>query len=324
MLRTRLAPTPSGDLHLGNAWSFVLTWLAARSQQGRVHLRIDDLDAARARDEHLEDIFESLRWLGLDWDSGPRDVAEFRAAYSQRQRLRLDRYQDALEALRARGKLYVCTCSRAQIQADTREAGTGAVYPGTCRPPEFSGGRGGSAVTGTTGEHTLRFHVPGGAVRVRDADGGLFELHPDRAMGDFVIRRRNGDPAYQLASLLDDEDLGVNFVVRGLDLMPSTGAQASLAAALGLTGFAQARFWHHPLVVDDAGEKLSKSRGAESLRALRARFATPEPVYRWFAAKLGMSEAASARDLLPGFGPHRAPSHPLRLSDFWRSVASGG
>src|SRR5690606_41399145 len=123
MLVTRIAPTPSGLLHLGNAWSFTLTWLAARAAGGHVWLRIDDLDAARAQDEYLEDIFASLRWLGLDWDSGPRDVADFKARYSQT--LRLDRYRAAVETLKAGGHLYACTCTRSQLR------GAGPIYPGT-------------------------------------------------------------------------------------------------------------------------------------------------------------------------------------------------
>jgi glutamyl/glutaminyl-tRNA synthetase len=316
MLRTRIAPTPSGLLHIGNAWSFVLTWLAARAQSsaGKIHLRIDDLDAERVQDPYVEDIFTSLRWLGIDWDSGPRDAADFRAAHSQR--FRLEGYRAALDSLCARGHAYVCTCSRAQL----RDAGP--LYPGTCRA------RGLNVEMPEGVEHALRFRVPGTAVTARDLDGSTFALHPARDMGDFVLRRKNGDPCYQLASLLDDEALGINFVVRGLDLMPSTGAQLALAAAMDHRRFAQARFWHHPLIVDPVGEKLSKSRGAESLAALRARFPTPEPVMRWFAIGLGFSaEEANGvsrlEHLLSRFDPGRVSPHPLRLADFWRFVDSG-
>jgi glutamyl/glutaminyl-tRNA synthetase len=212
MLRTRIAPTPSGLLHLGNAWSFVLTWLAARSAptasgRGRIHLRIDDLDAARTQDAFLEDIFASLRWLGIDWDGGPRDVAEFKAAHSQR--LRLDRYRAAVEKLKVHEMVYACDCSRAQIRL------SGPVYPGTCRL---------RSLDFEQPDHSVRFAVPSGVVALRDADGGAFVLHPARDPGDFVVVRRDGDPAYHLASVIDDTDLGVNFVVRGLDLRPSTCA----------------------------------------------------------------------------------------------------
>jgi glutamyl-tRNA synthetase len=315
-LKTRIAPTPSGFLHLGNAWSFVLTWLKARSEGGSVHLRIDDLDAARFRDEYLEDIFESLRWLGLDWDTGPRDAAEFKASWSQRHRL--DRYREALRTLRADGHLYACGCSREQIRRDAEAAGKSpGLYPGTCRDKnaqenEENAGGGPSA--------SLRYRMPAGPARARDAEGAAFDLRPDRDIGDFVLLQKNGDPSYQLASVADDEEAGVNFIVRGLDLLPSTGAQLALAAALGFQGFPRARFWHHALVLGEAGEKLSKSQGAEALRLLRARFPDPAPVYRFFGEALGVSGAGSARDLLPGFQWTRAPAAPLYLRDFWRSI----
>jgi glutamyl-tRNA synthetase len=309
-LHTRIAPTPSGLLHLGNAWSFTLTWLAARATGGTLRLRIDDLDAARAQDEYLEDIFASLRWLGLDYDAGPRDAAGFKAMDSQR--LRFDDYRAAAAALHEGGHLYACACSRA------RDRESGPLYPGTCRDLGLVAAEG----------HALRFRLSPAPVAARDADGGVSSLHPAQTMGDFVVVRRDGEPAYQLASVVDDTAHGVNFVVRGLDLIPSTGAQLALAAALdpsGLGGFASTRFWHHPLILDDREEKLSKSRGAESLAALRARFADPAPVFRWFAGALGLPPETAravrtARDLLPGFTPARVPSRPLHLSDFRRFV----
>lgn len=314
-MRTRIAPTPSGLLHLGNAWSFTLTWLAARAAprgQGHVRLRIDDLDAARAQDAYLEDIFASLRWLGIDWDSGPRDVAEFKALYSQR--LRMDHYRDAVKTLQEHGCTYVCSCTRAEIRTQT--GSSGAVYPGTCRIRGLEFG---------LPDHAVRFRMPDDVVQVRDADGGRFELRPARDIGDFVVWRRDDEPAYQIASVVDDMEHSVDFVVRGLDLMPSTGAQAALAAALGLYAFKQVRFWHHPLVVDDTGEKLSKSKRAESLAALREQFPDPAPILRWFARSLGRDEQGvhAVRDLLPGFDPIQISTKPLLLSDFWRFVNSG-
>src|SRR5690606_41991801 len=125
MLVTRIAPTPSGLLHLGNAWSFTLTWLAARAAGGHVWLRIDDLDAARAQDEYLEDIFASLRWLGLDWDAGPRDLADFEAAHSPQSRL--DRFRATVDILKGNGRAYACSCTRSQLRA------SGRVYPRVVR-----------------------------------------------------------------------------------------------------------------------------------------------------------------------------------------------
>ena len=312
-IRTRFAPTPSGYLHLGNAWSFLLTWLAARSQGGSVCLRIDDLDAARFRDEYLEDIFASLRWLGLDWDGGPRDAAEFKAAHSQR--LRLKRYREALEVLRSRGGVYACLCSREQARRDAEAAGRPALYPGTCRNRKLN----------LEGEgRALRYRVPPETVRARDESGRAFELHPERDMGDFLLRQKNGDPGYQLASVVDDEDLRVNFVVRGLDLMPSTGAQLILAGNLGWGNLSHARYWHHSLVLNDAGIKLSKSGNAESLHVLRQRFPNPQLVLHFFARRMGIQPEGimSARDFISGFSVEKVIAMPLKLSDFRRE--SGG
>lgn len=321
MIATRLAPTPSGLLHLGNAWSFTLTWLAARSAGGTVRLRIDDLDAVRAQDEYLEDVFASLRWLGLDWDAGPGSVREFKIRDSQR--LRLQAYHAALETLKAGGHLYACTCSRAAIRARNLDMGRPAddVYPGTCRA---------RGLALDTPDCALRFRVADAPVSFGAFDGSTLTLEPARAMGDFVVARRDGEPAYQLASVVDDMTHGVNLVVRGLDLLPSTGAQLALSAALESTGasFRAARFWHHALLVDDAGEKLSKSRGAESLAALRARFPEPAPVFRAFATLLGLSPARAAdigtiHDLLPHFDPARVAAGALRMTDVRRLVEQG-
>jgi len=318
-IRTRIAPTPSGYLHLGNAWSFVLTWLAARSQGGRISLRIDDLDAARFRDEYLEDIFVSLRWLGLDWDGGPRDAAEFKSAHSQRRRL--ERYQEALGRLRSARSVYACRCSREEVRraASASASGNPGLYAGTCRNQDLDPESEGSA---------LRYRAFPGTVRVRDEGGGVFELHSNREIGDFIVRQRNGDPSYQLASVVDDEDLRINFVVRGMDLTPSTGAQLSLAKSLGLKTVPQARFWHHVLMLDNAGEKLSKSNSksadANSLSALREKFPDAAPLYRFFSRYLGVDPAGviSARDLLSGFRIEKVATLPLRLSDFWREQES--
>jgi glutamyl/glutaminyl-tRNA synthetase len=300
-------------LHIGNAWSFTLTWLAARASGGTVRLRIDDLDASRAQDEYLEDIFASLNWLGLDYDAGPRTVAEFKVSDSQR--LRLDSYRTAAEVLKAGGHVYACACSRAAIRA------LGPLYPGTCRTLGLD--------LDAPEDHALRFRLPADPVTVRDYDGGSSSLFPARDMGDFVVVKRDGDPAYQLASVVDDQAHGVNFVVRGLDLVPSTGAQLALAAALGHSQFAATRFWHHPLVLDDASHKLSKSRGSDSLAALRERDADPARVMQWFAHALGQEPEVvrtvrGPSDLLSGFAPARVPTNPLRLSDFWRFMGDSG
>ncbi len=308
---TRIAPTPSGYLHLGNAWSFVLTWLAARARNGHVHLRIDDLDADRFREEYLEDIFESLRWLGLDWDGGPLDANDFKSSHSQR--LKLERYREALDAFGGGRSVYACRCSREEARRDAEAAGRPSLYAGTCRDLNLDPGNVG---------FVLRYRSRPAPVRVRNEAVMALLLNPRWYLGDLFVRHKNSDPSYHLASVVDDEDLKINFVARGMDLMPSTGAQLSLAQSLGFTAFPQARFWHHALVLDEAGGKLSKSQGAESLRALREKFPDPAPIHRFFARHAGIDPArvASVRDLLPGFRVEKVATLPLRLSDFWRFV----
>lgn len=324
--RTRLAPTPSGYLHAGNAWSFALTWLLARSRGGSIHLRIDDLDTARLRPEYLEDIFASLAWLGIDWDTGPRSPEDFLAHHSQR--LRLGRYREALDRLMAQPPgpdglpaVFACACSREQVK---RAAAVPGIYPGTCRALRLNP---------TTEGMALRMHVPEAeTVEARDTVAGTLRLAPGRETGDFVVRQKNGDPAYQLASVVDDEDLDLDLIVRGRDLLTSTGAQLALARRLGATGFPAAEFLHHGLLVrGSSGEdgKLSKSSmgagGAlvppegpgrpdeTSLKALRARFGSPAPILRFFAGLLGQPSRAveTFADLLDGFDPARIPLKPI-------------
>ncbi len=312
--RTRLAPTPSGYLHAGNAWSFLLTWLCARSRGGTVHLRIDDLDVERVRPEYLEDIFASLEWMGLDWDGGPRDAAGFRARFSQRSRL--DAYREALEALRNGGaRVYPCACSRQRAKDDSAALGIPGIYAGTCREAGLSWeraafpGRAARAGESPGGDLALRAGVPGNAeVTLRAMAGPPPVLHPGREMGDFLVWKKDGLPAYQLASVVDDEALGIDCVVRGSDLLPSSGAQAWLAERIGARGFRAAAFLHHPLLLSAGGEKLSKSAGSESLLAWRNR-GGPGPLLRGFAAWLGMAPEAihTAKDMIPAFSPERVP-----------------
>lgn len=265
-LRTRIAPTPSGLLHPGNGASFVLTWRIARAAGGDVLLRIDDLDAERARPEYIDDIFETLGWLGIHPDRGPADAADFEAHWSQR--LRIPRYLELVDRLRAGGHLYACGCSRKDIAL--RGATDG--YDGHCRR---------KGLPFDAPEAAWRLWIPEGTtVRWTEWAHGHRSLDLARAMGDPVVRQRDGRPAYQVASLADDSDLGITFVVRGEDLLPSTACQLHLASVLELPGFGAATFMHHPLLRDAQGEKLAKSRGAGSLRALREAGEGPERIHR--------------------------------------------
>lgn len=253
--RTRLAPTPSGYLHQGNALNFLLTERLARSVGARILLRIDDLDTGRMRMEYLEDVFRSLEWLGITWDEGPSGPDDLLTQWSQRFRVR--RYLDLADALRGKGVLYGCTCGRSMFRGQAPDGR----YPGTCRE---------KGLPMDAPDTAWRYRVEGSTkVSVPAVLGTALSVDLAVAMGDPVLRTRHGLPAYQLASLADDEDHAVTFVVRGQDLMPSTACQVHLAHLLALPGFQRVRFLHHPLVCDAQGRKLSKSEGATSLRAVR-------------------------------------------------------
>lgn len=263
-MRSRFAPTPSGYLHIGNAFSFIVTWVLTRRLGGTILLRIDDLDTDRKRPDFVADIFDGLDWLGLDRDEGPRDMAGFDAAWSQDRRMPL--YRVAIDRLKATpGALFACACSRGQLVL----SGATGRYPGICR------------------DKGLPLDTPGTKLRFRDQ------------AGDFIVWKKDDRPAYQLASVVDDEHFGVTHIVRGADLRDSTAMQMLLAGTLGYSYFPQARFLHHPLLVDREGRKFSKSDGSLSLRALREGGVTVAAIYRWIAGTLGVAaQAENARELL--------------------------
>jgi glutamyl/glutaminyl-tRNA synthetase len=252
--KTRIAPTPSGYLHRGNALSFLLTSALAQRHGAKILLRIDDMDRERYRPGYLDDIFKTVQFLGIHPDEGPKNGIDFHAGWSQLKRLPL--YENALRELASGGHLFACTCSRAAILA----AGNGG-YPGTCR------------------QKRIPLDTPDAAWRLRTEPGSfvsIYELTTEKtslplplSQQDFVVRKRDGFPAYQLCSVVDDQHFGIDLVVRGADLLDSTLAQLVLAQRLGISGFSNARFVHHPLLLGADGGKLSKSAGADSIDAYR-------------------------------------------------------
>jgi len=298
--RSRLAPTPSGYLHLGNAVNFLLTWLLVRADHGTLKLRIDDADRDRVRPEFIADIFTQLDWLELTWDEGPTGPDDLHRHHSQLRRL--ERYRQVLDHLDRQGHLFACVCSR---QAIKRLAGNGP-YPGTCRELNHRPDR----------PHAVRVRVPAGS-RAR-VDNTHIDLA--RVMGDFVLWRRDRLPAYQLASIVDDIDDRMNLIVRGVDLLESTAAQLFLAEKIGNNHFQAATFHHHPLLTDPAGAKLSKSDNALSLAIMRAGGTRPHEVYRLTAQRLGLpaAEIRTLDDLLAVFCAARRKNGPLTLpSQTW-------
>ena len=281
---SRLAPTPSGFLHLGNAVNFTLTWLLTRRAGGTLHLRIDDLDRARFRPVYLANIFQTLDWLGLDYDHGPTGPDDFEQHYSQRHFLAA--YEATLQAgLTAHPDLfYACGCSRTDLARAALPRSSN--YPGTCRA---------KALAPDAPETAWRAHVPAGStVMVPDLWQGQLAVPLAESLGDFVVRKKDGTAAYQLASIVDDVRLGVTLIVRGLDLLPSTAAQLWLASQLpGMESFQNTQFLHHGLVLDATGQKLSKSTQAGQQRGIIAEASHPRLVYAAVAQLLGLPEAAS-------------------------------
>jgi len=279
---SRMAPTPSGYLHLGNAVNFLVTWALVRARGGTLHLRIDDMDGIRFRDEVLNDIFESLEWLGLDWDGGPTGPDEFHRRFSLQKRR--DVYRSELDRLtQETGKLFACECSRSAI----KKVASSGLYPGTCRQC------GHALVPHKT---AMRVEVDEGTViRVNGHD-----LNLSKTFGDFLLWRKDDQPAYQFASLLEDEAGQINFIVRGEDLLPSTAAQLYLADLFHADHFRRCAFLHHSLIQGEDGEKLSKSRGAYALKDMRDAGMSPDTAWKAAARFLGGSpeDVETPRDLI--------------------------
>ena len=297
----RLAPSPTGRLHLGHARSFLIAWWRARSSGGRLLMRMEDLDAERSRPEYEDEILRDLQWLGLDWD-GPL----------VRQSERRELYAAALERLLRDDRLYPCICTRREIElaiaAPQRGDGTRA-YPGTCRG-RFATLEEAERVSGRA--PALRFRVPAGAVEFHDELHGPQSWQVAREVGDFPVRTRDGCPAYQLAVVVDDAEQGVTEVLRGDDLLASTARQRLLQAALDLDA---PRWFHLPLVVDESGRRLAKRCDDLSLGALRERGIEPERIVAWAARSAGMEVGAAIRaeQAIEAFDLDRMPRSAVRL-----------
>lgn len=258
MMLTRFAPSPTGELHLGHAYSAVLAHDAARAAGGSFLIRIDDIDGSRSREEFVDASLADLAWLGLEWDGDP-----------VRQSSRLGHYAAALDRLRARGLIYPCFCTRADIAASLSapHGPSGALYPGTCRNlPESTRAR-----RMVDEAHCWRLDVARavgrtGALGWEEAGHGVRVADP-LAHGDIVLARKDAPASYHLASTLDDADMGVSHVIRGADLIASTDVHRLLQALLDLP---TPLYRHHALVCGRDGKRLAKRDAAASLASLRA------------------------------------------------------
>ncbi len=271
--RGRLAPSPTGLLHLGHARTFWIAQQRAEERGGTLILRNDDLDRARCREEFVAAMIEDLRWLGLRWSEGPEVGGPF-APYSQHERMAA--YREAFEHLKKSGAIFPCTCSRQDVLRAISAPHFGEeepIYPGTCRGRRSEIGDRRSGVN-------WRFRVPDGeAVSFVDGGVGACSQVAGRDFGDFLVWRKDGLPSYQLACVVDDAAMGVTEVVRGADLVTSTFRQLLLYRSLDLAAPA---FFHAPLMTDAAGVRLAKRVDSLSLRALREHGRTPEDLRREF------------------------------------------
>jgi glutamyl-tRNA synthetase len=308
--RGRFAPSPTGPLHLGNARTALLAWLAARAAGSPFVMRIEDLDGPRVRPGVEEAILDELAWLGLDWDEGP-DRGGPLGPYRQAERR--GRYRAALERLRDAGRVYPCFCSRSEIAAASSAphgpGDEGPRYPGTCREL----GAAEVAARAARRSPAWRFRAPAGEVTFEDGIHGRCSFDVSAEAGDFVVARADGTAAYQLAVVVDDAAMQIEEVVRGDDLLPSTARQLLLYRALGL---AAPRFAHLPLVVGEDGARLAKRHGAASVAELRGRGADPRSVVGLLAAMSGLADEgarATPHELVAGFSLERVARAPAKL-----------
>lgn len=287
--RGRLAPSPTGLLHLGHARTFWIAHERAREQNGTLILRNEDLDPQRCRKEFVDAMIEDLRWLGIRWDEGPDCGGPF-APYTQSERR--EHYLAAWRQLRDAGWIYPCTCSRKDVALAAGAPNDGddePLYPGICRPQRRFTPHGQPMAVPTGAASTYdrpagvnwRFRVPDGEeVGFSDLHLGPQKLIAGRDFGDFIVWRRDDVPAYQLAVVVDDAAMQITEVVRGADLLRSAARQILLFRALGLTA---PSYYHCDLVRDEAGVRLAKRHDALSLRKLREEGWIPEEVRARFS-----------------------------------------
>ena len=280
--KTRIAPTPSGYLHLGNVMSFLITSALAKKHQAKLFLRIDDLDSARVQDKYIIDIFDTLNFMDIPYDEGPKNIVDFKSNYSQIHRLGL--YEKALEGLVKKDACFACDCSR-KILA---ESGISNGYPGFCKQLEIPLTQKGCC---------WRF-------RTNQVEPVSIIIYPGNAasspfpteMKDFVVRKKDRYPAYQLSSVVDDVHFGIDFIVRGADLWNSTLAQIQLAENIPEgRPFLKNVFYHH-LLVKDGRNKLSKSSGSTSIQYLRKNGAKKADIFKHISKVLNFSISATSME----------------------------
>lgn len=306
----RFAPSPTGRMHLGNVFGALLSWLSAKSKGGQWLLRIEDIDPQRSRREYALQLMDDLQWLGLSWDGEPVYQSE-----------RGDIYEQYFKQLKAQGLTYPCYCTRADLLATQapHESDGRVVYPGTCRPKTI--GTIGTIDTidtidtiGTikTIAAAQRLIVPDREIAFTDGHYGAQSINLASHVGDFIIRRKDGAWAYQLAVVIDDALMGVNEVVRGRDLLLSSPQQIYVGELLG---FHAPAFIHFPLLVNEAGQRLSKRDRSLDMGELRQRH-TPQEIIGMLAFHAGLQkepQPVSTDELIKKFAWQQVPCEDITI-----------
>ena len=310
--RGRFAPSPSGRMHLGNAWTALLAWLDIRKLGGTMVLRMEDLDPDRCRPQFAEGLLEDLQWLGLDWDEGS-DRPGVTASYKQSERS--DLYQAAFDSLADQGLVYPCFCSRAELRSVASAPHAGEAEP------LYSGRCAGLSATEQTEKLSVRRQAAY-RLRVGEAEIAFTDqlFGPQRqkliqGCGDFVIRRSDGVYAYQLAVVVDDAAMQIDRVLRGADLLASTPRQIYLWQLLG---YPPPTFIHAPLLLAADGSRLSKRQGSLTIEALRCSGVRPQRIIGHLAAWAGLIENPEPLlpdELIEGFSLDKLPREPVVVGD---------
>lgn len=314
VIRGRLAPSPTGYIHLGNAWAFLLAWLAARASAGEVVLRIEDIDPQRSRPEYTAALIEDLTWLGLNWGYGPDKPEPAGGCMGPfEQSHRAQHYAAAIAQLESAGLTYPCFCTRKELRSMAGAPhvdDAGAPYPGTCRSLNQAQRQ---TLLESGRRPCLRLRCPDGPVNFTDTVFGPQSFTLADCGGDFALRRSDGVVAYQLAVAVDDALMGINQVVRGRDILISTPRQIAL---LKLLGYGAPAYAHVPLLLDDEGERLAKRHQSLALRNLRQMGADPRRVTGLLGSLAGCNpggKAASPAELIPYFSLSRLAGDDIRL-----------
>ncbi len=313
----RLAPSPTGGQHLGNARTYLLAYWSARRSESKLVLRIEDVDLPRVKPGAILQAIDDLRWLGIDWDEGP-DVGGPSAPYIQTERV--DRYDEALSRLIQQNQVFPCTCSRKDIAL----AGSaphfeheGPVYSGTC-----AGWQSGDRIP-MAGTFCWRFRAGHQPVEFDDLVLGPQRCVPAVDLGAFPVTQKSGKPAYQLAVVVDDAEMGITEVVRGDDLVPSTFRQIQLYHALG---HQPPTFAHVPLVMGQDGRRLAKRHGGIQLSQLRESGLPSQQIVSWAAQSAGMVDSAvdsyagqprQPCDWVESFSWDNLPRQQVVIERFW-------